>query len=318
MPSSGSLSLLVVIVSFNSADDLAGLAASIRATAKGIPHRVVVVDNASSDDSVDAALDAGMACVSAGANLGYAAAINIGRRMLGGSAALLIANPDVRFLDGSIEALMERALAGRCVTVPRIVDAQGATRPSLRREPTLRRQAGEALLGNRLAGRGENWSIVVREPKAYEKPSRADWATGAALLIPAECDDLVGGWAEEYFLYSEEVDFCRRARAAGYPVELVPEAVIYHEEGGSGRSRALVSLDAINRVRYHMRWHGRMAGTAFGLLVLLEKMLRASDGAERAAALAVASTLFGKHGQIPDGREVLLHLTGSREETKRD
>lgn len=306
--------LAVIAVSHNSAADLPGFTASLGAASRGLSVCTVMVDNASHDDSVDVARSLGIDCVVVADNDGYAAGINRGRAVVGSGPPILVANLDVRFSPGAVGILLAAMQAGGGVCVPRVVDSDGMTRRSLRREPTMRRQLGEAVLGDHLPGRSPKWSIIMREPGEYSEGHAVDWATGAVLLIPQGCDRAVGDWDEEYFLYSEEVDFCSRARHAGFPIHYVPEAVVFHSEGGSGRSAGLVALDAVNRVRYFRQRNGALPSYVFGALILLEKALRSSDPAERLAARAIVRSLGPSlaKDEMPDGRRLLASLNTTR------
>ena len=304
------IDVAVIVVSYNSADDLPGLLHSVMASAGGVSLEVIVVDNDSEDDSVAVARSLGVRCLASTENLGYAAAVNLGRRASVASRATLIVNPDVRFHGRTVRLLLDAAVRSRAVTAPRIVDDAGRTRWSMRREPTLRRQAGEALLGDHFARRSAAWSVMVRDPRTYERETSADWVSGAVLMVPDECAAAVGEWDEVYFLYCEEVDFCHRSREAGFPILYLPDALVFHEEGGSGTRDSLVALDTLNKARYYRSGHGPVASCAYTLLLLLEKTLRASDPTQRAAAAALARRLGAawRRNGLPPGQRLLEQL----------
>ena len=116
------------------------------------------------------------------------------------------------------------------LVAPRIRNLDGALEPSLRRRPTPWRALVEGVAGGRLAARlglGE----LVSDDGTYDRPGRAEWVSGAAMLIDAGCMDEVGPWDERFFLYSEETDFCLRASVAGHPVSYEPAAGVVHRGG---------------------------------------------------------------------------------------
>ena len=294
MISSGSagdqLRCAMVVVTYNSAADLAGFFDGLHDAADGVELSVVIVDNDSQDDTVALVPDQpGVSVVQTGANLGYSGGINVGLATLSTDIPVLIANPDMRFEPGSIRLLVE-ALDDETigVVVPRLLGPDGDTRPSLRRFPSITRELGEACFGDAFPSRPGWLSEIDRDPDSYEAIHDADWATGAAFLIAPRCHQAVGEWDERYFLYSEEVDYARRARNAGFRLRYLPSARTMHREGGSGTSETLVALMAVNRVRYAERFHGRIWSTLYRAVVVFHELSRGFDPARRRAAWQVA------------------------------
>ena len=278
----------VIIVTYNSGRDIAALLDSVLAAATELTLRIIVVDNGSVDDTVERARDhPEVMCVETGANLGYAGGINVGRRYAGPCGALGILNPDLVLepgaLHGMFTALDDPAVG---MVVPAILDFEGHREPSLRREPTLASEIGDALFGDHFKSRPGWMSDVVRDEREYGYRHAVDWASGAAMLISAACDRAVGAWDERFFLYMEEVDYAARVRAAGLRVEYVPQARARHRGAGSGRSPMLLALMAVNRIRYFEKY-GR-PNRALRALVLLNQFLRMANPSHRAAMLAVS------------------------------
>ena len=273
----------VVVVTYNSARDVVGLLESLPAAAGDLTLRTVVVDNGSSDATVDLVRAfSGVTCVETGLNLGYAGGINVGREHAGDYAALLVLNPDVVLEPGALRELaggLEDPRVG--IVAPMLLDSSGRRYPSLRRDPTLRRAIGDGLLGGRI-GRRPGWlSELVRDEAPYRRRHAVDWAVGAALLISAACDRAVGDWDERFFLYSEETDYGARARSAGFRVEYLPTARARHRGGGSGQSSTLLALNAVSRVRYMEK--RRQWPRAYRAAVVLHELLRSADSGHRTA-----------------------------------
>ena len=111
------------------------------------------------------------------------------------------------------------------------------------------------------------------------------------MLISTACDRVVGAWDEDFFLYSEEVDYAARVRAAGLRVEYVPQARARHRRAGSGQSHALTALKAVNRVRYFEK-HGKPANR-MRAAVLLHELLRSASQPPRRAAGGFAAHPLG-------------------------
>jgi GT2 family glycosyltransferase len=282
----------VVIVAFNSARHLPALIASLPGAAPGVDLEVVVVDNASTDHTVAVCEANGVRCIATGVNGGYSRAINVGARHLRGVDAHMVCNPDLVLGPASITALWEAVAVSRGVAVPRLEDDAGALLRSLRREPTVLGQLGEAALGDHWAGRPAVLTEIVREPTRYATAHEVDWATGAAVMIHRDCLAAVGPWDEDFFLFSEEVDYMTRARRAGFRVTYTPAATARHSEGGSGRPPGFVSLVATNRLRYFRGGHGATSIGCYGLMVLLELALRMRRPGHRQALPVVARSIW--------------------------
>lgn len=289
--------VLVIVVTWNSAGALPDLFASLDAGLAGLRYELVLVDNDSADDTVAVARHLTPHCriVRTGHNAGYAAAINAGHAAVsaghvpaaGRHDAVLVLNPDIRLGPGSVLALYRALGDGTGIAVPAIRHSDGTRADSLRREPSITRALGEAILGQR-AGRLAAFGETVLGDAAYARSSIVDWATGAIMLISGDCARACGPWDESFFLYSEETDFALRARDHGYLTRYVPTAEAIHLGGHSRVSPALWSLLTVNRVRLYRKRHGGVATAVFWSMVLLRESIRALFG-QRRSRRAVAA-----------------------------
>lgn len=282
----------VVVVTFNSRDVLPELLSTLPSGLSGLTWQLVVVDNASTDGSAELAakLAPGCTVVETGRNAGYAAGLNAGVRAAPSHRAVLALNPDVRLFPGCVAALISAlAQPGIGIAVPRLADGDGDLHLSLRREPTVLRALGDALLGARRAGRWSALGELVTDPTAYGEAHTCDWAEGSTQLISAACWQACGPWDEIFFLYSEETEFALRARDLGFETWFEPAARATHLQGESTTSPQLWALLVTNRVRLHRRRHGVVAGLAFWLVVTLREASRALLGRDisRAALRAL-------------------------------
>jgi GT2 family glycosyltransferase len=269
---------LVAIVSWNSARYLPALFASLPDGLLGAPPwELVVADNNSTDEtlSVVSELAPAAAVVRLERNLGYAAGINAAITASAPSEAVLILNPDVCLMPGCAAALFEAARQpGVGIAVPRLQDSAGHLQYSLRREPTVLRALGEALLGGRRAGRFGFLGEVIVDPARYRQTGAVVWATGAVMMISRRCLQEVGRWDESFFLYSEETDYALRARDRGFAVRYVPDAVAVHVGGKGEQSPRLRGILAVNRVRLFARRHGKSHTAVYWTVVMLNETLR--------------------------------------------
>jgi GT2 family glycosyltransferase len=273
----GPVHVAVLVVTYNSAEDLDALIADLRSETAGVRIRVIVADNASSDGTWDvAAAHADVVAIRTGGNLGYAGGLNAAMDEVGDAESVLVLNPDLRVRRGAVAALLRRlrADAATGAVVPLIEQADGAVYHSLRREPGVVRAASDGVLGRVWPSRPAPLSEYVRDPHAYTEAHSVDWATGAAILIRTTAAAAVGPWDERFFLYSEETDFQRRLRDAGWRVVFDPDAVVVHRGGGSGVSADLVALTIVNRVRYMDKHAPRRAGIFRAAVVVAEELRR--------------------------------------------
>jgi GT2 family glycosyltransferase len=285
--------VVVIVVTWNSAKVLPGFLAALPDGMAGLDWRLVVADNDSADDTVEvlAKLAPDATVVQTGRNAGYAAGVNAALEAAGERGVALICNPDIRMRQGCAKRLVDSLGDGVGIAVPLLYE-EGRDTPhfSLRRESSVLRALGEAVIGNRRAGRFPRLSELVTDPGAYRRPTRADWATGALMAISAECRAACGPWDESFFLYSEETEYCLRARDLGYATQLEPSAEAVHLGGDSQVSPRLWSLLTVNRVRLYRRRHGAVATACFRAAVLLRETSRAVLG-RRASRAAVAALL---------------------------
>jgi len=272
----------VVVVTYNSQSDIGELLASLPAAACGLSLRTIVIDNGSTDKTIEIVSQrSDVVCIRADKNRGYAAGINIGREQAGEYSTILVLNPDVLLDPGSVTemyAVLRHPQVG--VVVPMLLDADGYPSQSLRREPTLLRALGDCLFGRRWRGRPGWLTETVWNHDAYKHEHTIDWATGAVMMISSACDKMVGSWDEGFFLYSEEVDYAARVRDLGFEIKYLPTARARHRGGGSGTSNDLLALWAVNKIRYaeaRNHWPKAYRG-----VTILHQLLRSHRSEHRA------------------------------------
>jgi GT2 family glycosyltransferase len=288
-----------VVVTWNSAQVLPEMIRTIHAARFGGELRLVVADNASSDDTLGVVerLAPSAVVTQTGRNAGYAAGINAGIREAGPCDAYFVLNADMRLEPDTVQVLydsMQRTGAG--IVVPRLLDESGHVRLSLRNRPSIVRAWAESLLGGGITARRDRLGERVGRPSEYLAPRTADWATGAAMLVSRDCAEAVGEWDESYFLYSEETDFALRAQDAGFTLWYEPRAVAVHFEGDSHRSPALYALLVRNRIRLFRSRRSRFETALYWCGVFVGEALRAAAPTHRAAV----SALIGRPGVVAE------------------
>lgn len=243
----GHTTLDIVIVSYNARADLERCLHSLHAAPPKMPHRIVVVDNASTDGSVEAVRASwpDTDVIEMGRNAGFAAANNAGIRAGTGTLILLL-NSDTIVPPGAIDALASRMLREPAVVAagPRLVDGEGRAEWSFGRMLTprteLQRMAAQSLYARRVPG------VTAVIQRATRRESYPDWVTGACLLVTRAAAEAAGLLDERYFMYEEDVDFCAALRATGGRILFTPIAEVVHLRGRSARS-----APAATRLAYH-------------------------------------------------------------------
>jgi GT2 family glycosyltransferase len=292
----------VVVVTYNSERLLDDLLNSLDDGLKGVAWHLTVADNASSDSTVPTLrrLAPAATIIEMGRNAGYAAGINAAVIAALPHSAILILNPDVRLMPGCVAELLSVIRQGTGIVVPQLRDRHSELIESLRREPTVLRAWGDALLGARRAGRHPAIGEVVTDRRLYEREAVTDWAEGSTLLVSRECWQRCAPWDESFFLYSEETDFALRARDNGLVTRYIPSAQAVHLEGDSAKAPGLWALVILNKVRLFRRRNGRIRTSAYWCALVSREASRAVLGRETSRA-AVKALVSPKRFREPRG-----------------
>jgi hypothetical protein len=236
------MDLSIVVVTWNSREHVLECLHSLgRGAADGAgtapAGECVVVDNDSGDGTADAVERAvpHVRVVRTGANLGYAKAVNRGLAETTGRY-VLVSNPDCVWGPGAVEAL--RAWLDqhpRCgIAAPRIHNPDGSLEYSARAYPDhFAFLFNRYSLLSRLFPRNPWTRRYLLLDWDHESPRSVDWVSGAAMLVRRDAVARVGGMDETFFMFNEDVDWCRRMNLAGWSVDYVPTAELVHHVGAS-------------------------------------------------------------------------------------
>jgi GT2 family glycosyltransferase len=252
--------LSIVIVNFNGGQHLENCLASLAEHPPSAPFETVVVDNASTDDSLKPlAARRDVAVTRLPTNTGFSAANNVGIKKTSGRYVLLL-NNDTLVRPGALDTLVA-ALEGDAtvgIAGPRLVDAEGRPELSFGAMISPLAELRQKTVTS-LHARGVDWVSKWIERRTRERQF-VDWVSGACLMVRRAAAEASGLLDERFFLYTEDVDFCASVRARGWKVLFVPDAEIVHLRG---RSRATVpdhARDAYRRshlafyAKHHPRW----------------------------------------------------------------
>ena len=226
----------VVIVNYHSEALLRRCLESLPAAAGEVSLEVIVVDNSGTarhSGALDVLPDVQL--IDAGGNVGFARACNLGMAAARGRHLLLL-NPDTVAHPGSVATLSRHldASSGVGVVAARLLDPEGTLQYSCRRFPRpLSILFGRYALLTRLFPGNRVSSDYLYLDWDHASPRAVDWASGACLMTRHEVFANVGGLDEGYFLFVEDMDWCRRIRDAGLEVVYVPDAEVTHRIGAS-------------------------------------------------------------------------------------
>ncbi len=267
-----SVEVSVVIVSFNVQNLLLRCLASLDKALGSLSHEILVVDNASTDGSPAAVkhLHPGVSVTESRVNRGFSAANNLGMSAASGSFLLLL-NPDTEVEVSSITSMLAFLKAHPDVGIvgPKLIKPDGSIQSSRRRFPSLATAVIESTIVQRWWPRSRllDSYYVADRPNVTQD---VDWLVGACLLVRRSVIDAIGGFDERFFMYSEELDLCRRAREAGWRIAYVADAEVVHHEGRSSEQNVVQRSLIFNesKASYFEKYRGHSVGQALRFVLL--------------------------------------------------
>ncbi|MEE2708057.1 MAG: glycosyltransferase family 2 protein [Gemmatimonadota bacterium] len=241
--------LSIIIVSYEVREEIGRCLDALRSVSSQISKEVLVVDNASSDNSAAFIRQQypQVLLKENSENIGFAAAVNQGLARRRGEFILLL-NPDTVVTFGAIAHMINFMDENpRCgIAGARLLNEDGSPQDSITPFPTPWGILQESLFIKKL---------TEPQPEPVD-PEPVDAVVGACLLARREMVYDIGGLDEGFFLYSEEVDWCQRAWLKGWEVYHLPEAVVTHGLSRSSSDRPEDAFVALYRSRtYYMRKH---------------------------------------------------------------
>jgi len=260
--------LSVLVVSYNVAPLLRRCLASLQDA-----DEVVVVDNASSDESVAMVGEEfpGVRLVALGENRGFSVGVNVAARAATGELLLLL-NPDAAVPPGGLSRMAAELEARPTVAAIgfRQIDGNGTFQLSFGPRPSLVLELIRMVVQTWLDAGDRRLAAFI--DRRFSKPRRVPWVTGSSLLVRHSAFDAVDGFDEGFFLYFEDADFCLRLGSKAGPVYYVPTVTVIHERGASARQDQEVARRAY-RQSQRMYWR-RYRGPVIARIVELYQRLR--------------------------------------------
>ena len=218
----------IIIVNYNTVKEIERCLYSVHSS-QSTAHslEIIVVDNASTDNSVEIIKTLPQVkLIHNQKNLGFAKGNNIGARLATGDF-LFFLNPDTQVKKDTISNLLEFSKKNlNAIVGPKILNPDGSIQGSCYNLPTILGAIREYWLGK--AGAYEKFAPIDN------KPVKVEAIVGAAIFMSKKVFDKIGGFDERYFLYYEDLDFCRRAAKLNIPIYYYPQVVVIHSLGRAG------------------------------------------------------------------------------------
>ncbi len=229
----------IVIVSFNTRELLRECLNNLDERSYGIETQVIVVDNASRDDSAQLVAEdfPGVHLIRSEINVGFAGANNLAFPHVTGRYVVLL-NSDAFFAPQALQRAVEHMDREPAVGLGggRLVGRDGSWQPSARLFPSL---LNDFFTLSGLAARFPNSRLFGRFDRTWADPGQTadvDWVPGAFSIVRRQALEEIGYFDERFFLYYEEVDLCRRFRAAGHVVRYWADVEVTHLGGESSKT----------------------------------------------------------------------------------
>jgi GT2 family glycosyltransferase len=217
------MELSIVLVTYNSEKFILNCLNSIIRATKGIGHEVIVVDNHSTDKTLNLVKGFlnSLEIIENAENEGFAKAVNRGLKKSSGEFCLLI-NPDIIVHSDSLEPMISfmRRNPGIGICGCKLLNKDGSLQYSKGSFPTLFSILTRIVLPRKMR-RYHLWG--------YNKAGKCDWVTGALMLIRGRLIERVGYLDEKYFVYYEDVDYCLQAKRSGFEIFYYPKVEAYHQ-----------------------------------------------------------------------------------------
>lgn len=249
------IDLSIIIVNYNVKDLLRKCLNSIFDFQKDLSFEVLVIDNNSEDRSTRMLKEdfGQVKLLENKRNVGFSVACNQGIKKSRGRYILLL-NPDTEFTSGGINKIVEFMDAHPQVGVcgPKMIDSEGRVHFSCRSFPSyLTAISSSQSILNRLFPRNPLSRKYLLKDQNRSQERKVDWVSGSCLMTKRGVFEKIGLLDERFFMYVEDVDFCYRAKNAGFSVYYFPNVEIIHHIGKSTEKRKLKMLVEHHRSMYY-------------------------------------------------------------------
>jgi GT2 family glycosyltransferase len=278
------LDLSIIVVSWNTRDLLSKCLQCVQSTVKKVTYEIIVVDNNSNDGSQDmvALRFPNVKLIANADNRGFAKANNQGIQVSDARYVLLL-NSDAFVKENTIDQMVafmdehpEAGMAG-C----KLLYEDGRLQPSCATYPTLATEFFIAAGLDKLFPKSKLFGKYLMTDWDYSDTREVDVIMGAFMLARKTAIEQVGLMDEAFFMYSEEVDWCYRFKAAGWKIYFTPDAECIHIWGGSSRAVKVETLIRLYRARvqFFRKHYGRLTAFLYKIILTFNSLVRVVPGA---------------------------------------
>jgi GT2 family glycosyltransferase len=253
------IDLSIIVVTYNSKNYIGGLLDSIKKSPDKLKKEIIVIDNASSDNSFEVAKNHSIKAnvLKSGGNLGFSKAVNIGLKQASGEYIMLL-NPDSKIIGNCLRFLYDFAKKTKPLgaVAPRLLESNGKPQPSVFHFPNIT----NAIL-----------KYFFNRKNYYGKylpdqTQKVDVAVMAAFLMPASTIKKVGLLSEKFFMYYEDIEYCKRLKKNKLPVYYLINAKVAHVHGASGKFKSHTESPLLKSAR---TYHGKVYSDILNFILLI-------------------------------------------------
>jgi GT2 family glycosyltransferase len=273
------LDVSIIIVNWNTRKLLQNCLKSVYERTGDVKYEVIVVDNGSTDDSVEMVKKnfPQVNIIENAENLGFARANNIGIQTSKGRYICLI-NSDITLLDDCIGKLISfmdsRPAVG--ITGPKILNSDRTIQHSCRHFPSIWNNLCQSLGLNHLFPKSAFFSDWIMDYWGHDSIRSVDALSGCFLMVRRKALEEVGLLDEDFFIYGEDLDWCRRFRKASWDIVFYPETEATHLIGASSANAPIKFYLELQKagLQYWRKHHGRIGRVSYAAVILIRETIR--------------------------------------------
>jgi len=254
------VNLSIIVVSFNTKDITLSCLDSVIKHTRGVSYEIIVVDNGSKDGSLQALKEysknnQAVTLINPGVNLGFGRANNLGVSNSSGDYILFL-NSDTLLIDNALKEVVDFVSNRKDLGVYtcRLLNLDRSIQPSGGHFPNLPNLFAWQFFIDDIPFIGNLIPSFHPQASTYDKDKKLDWVTGAFMVIPRKVFDLVGGFDENIFMYTEEMELAYRISNLNYKTYLKKSPSIVHLGGASGGSHLALTSE-IKYMLYFWKKH---------------------------------------------------------------